>query len=372
MRLEFSATEPELTVFAKHNATVDSIKQLMFDLAHKNQIIDEDGTVISNAKANDTLLAFSRDFVGLPVNGQFSHRDFKRTFENGSMRRYFDLIEEVVDDTLDIGYHESEWFNQLVDYRNEANGDMTEFWSEDDNMILDVAVVGTSHHDYILQRPAAGHSYTLPMVRYGAAVGVDLNRYFAGQEDFAKLITVLTTSIWKKNQGIIFGALADAAKKIPVTDGFVGNGALVKDAFDDIVENVTALYGDAVIIGTKSALRKLTGITLVDWADMNTKKDVMAMGRLGTYEGTTLIEVPQRFADKSLKTKVMDDKKLFILPSADFKLVDFVTRGETEIDQITEKGEAAGRIDDLGKYEIQYEQAVGVKANKQFGVWTLA
>ena len=370
--LIFNANASELAIFDKHQASPESIKNLMFDLSHKNDILDEDGKVIPKAEAEKTLLGFARDFVGFPeMPAKISPRDMKRSFKEGRMQRFFELIEEVVDDTLDVGYRESEWFNDLVDYRNAAAGDAIEFWNEDDNLILDIAVVGKSHHDYILQRPGVSAPYTLPYVRYGAAVGIDLNRYFAGQESFDKLISALVKSIMVKNQGIIFGALGDAVSKLPVTNGFIGSGALVKTQFDTIIENVEALYGSSVVIGTKTALRSITGIALVNWADAKSKEDVMSMGRLGSYEGTLLVEVPQRFKDKTLTTKVMDDKKLYILPSSDYKLINFVTRGETEIDEILDKGEAAGRIDDIGKYEIQYEQGIGVKANKQFGVWTL-
>lgn len=368
----FNANASELAIFDKHQANPESIKNLMFDLSHKNDILDEDGKVIPKVEAEKTLLGFARDFVGFPeMPAKISPRDMKRSFKEGRMQRFFELIEEVVDDTLDVGYRESEWFNELVDYRNVAAGDAIEFWNEDDNLILDIAVVGKSHHDYILQRPRANAPYTLQYVRYGAAVGIDLNRYFAGQESFDKLISALVKSIMVKNQGIIFGALGDAVSKLPVTNGFIGSGALVKTQFDTIIENVEALYGSAVVIGTKTALRSITGIALVNWADAKSKEDVMSMGRLGSYEGTLLVEVPQRFKDKTLTTKVMDDKKLYILPSSDYKLINFVTRGETEIDEILDKGEAAGRTDDIGKYEIQYEQGIGVKANKQFGVWTL-
>lgn len=370
--LIFNANASELAVFEKHQASPESIKNLMFDLSHKNDILDEDGKVIPKAEAEKTLLGFARDFVGFPeMPAKISPRDMKRSFKEGRMQRFFELIEEVVDDTLDVGYRESEWFNELVDYRNVATGDAIEFWNEDDNLILDIAVVGKSHHDYILQRPRANAPYTLQYVRYGAAVGIDLNRYFAGQESFDKLISALVKSIMVKNQGIIFGALGDAVSKLPVTNGFIGSGALNKSQFDTIIENVEALYGSSVVIGTKTALRSITGIALVNWADAKSKEDVMSMGRLGSYEGTLLVEVPQRFKDKTLTTKVMDDKKLYILPSSDYKLINFVTRGETEIDEILNKGEDAGRIDDIGKYEIQYEQGIGVKANKQFGVWTL-
>lgn len=374
MFVTFTARPNEIAIFEQNGTSVDAIQNLMFDLVNGNQIYNDNGDVITKAEAERKLLDFSRAFVGFEAYpAKISHRDMKRAFTENRMQRWFELVEDVVDTSLDTGYRESEWFNQLVDYRNLALGDLEQFHAEDDNVILDIATVGTSHHDYILQRPAAGSDYTLPMVRYGAAVGIDLNRYFAGQESIDKLVAMLTKAVMMKNQGVIAGALSDAVAKIPVSDGFVGTGALVKADFDDIIDNVAALYGAVVVLGTKSALRKVTALNAdgSTWSE-GMKADIAAMGRLGSYEGTTLVEIPQRFADKSLKTKLMDDKKLYILPSTDYKIIDFVTRGETEIDQIMDKGEAAGRIDDIGKYELQYENGVAVKANKQFGVWTLA
>lgn len=370
MRLTFS--EQELSVFAKHETNEDAIKNLMFDLSRGNEIVNDEGKVVSKAEANDKLRAFSLDFIGLEKG--FSQRDLKRAYQSGAMRRYFDLIEEVVDDALDTGYRESEWFNKLVDYRNIAAGDAIEFTVEDENIILSIATVGKSHHDFILQRPALGSKYTLPMGRYGAAVGLDINRYLVGQEDFPKLIAMLVRSIMIKNQGLIYGAVANAVNSLRVTNGFVGTGTLgsaTKDDFDEIVDNVRSIYGSAVILGTKNALRKITALADVQWASDAQKNAIDSMGRLGSYEGTALVEVEQRFADKTLTTKLMDDKKLYILPSDDYKIVEFVTRGETELDEITEKGEEHGRIDDIGKYEVQYEQAIAVKANRQFGVWTI-
>ena len=370
----FKARPEEIAIFDRNNTTVDAIQNLMFDLVNGRTIYNDNGDVVAKSEAEKSLLNFSRDFCGFDAYpAKISHRDMKRAFNEGKIQRWFEIVETVVDESLDTGYRESEWFNQLVDYRNCALGDAEKFFVEDDNVLLNVATVGKSHHDYILQRLAAGTEYTVPMFRYGAAVGIDLNRYFAGQESIDRLVAALTKSIMVKNQGLIAGALADAVTKIPVSDGFVGTGALVKADFDDIIDNMAALYGTAVVLGTKSALRKVTALNAdgSTWSE-GMKADIAAMGRLGSYEGTTLVEIPQRFADKSLKTKLMDDKKLYILPSADFKIIDFVTRGETEIDQIMDKGEAAGRIDDIGKYEVQYENGVAVKANKQFGVWTLA
>ena len=45
--------------------------------------------------------------------------------------------------------------------------------------------------------------------------------------------------------------------------------------------------------------------------------------------------------------------------------------GETLIDEITERGEANGRIDDIMKYEVQRELGVATRIGRFFGQWTI-
>ena len=44
--------------------------------------------------------------------------------------------------------------------------------------------------------------------------------------------------------------------------------------------------------------------------------------------------------------------------------------GETLIDEITERGEANGRIDDIMKYEVQREMGCEVVLPRYFGQWS--
>ena len=92
----FEATPDERNIFDKHETDVDGIKELMSDLAKGEDILDEDGKLVSKAQANDTLRSFALDFVGLKKG--YSRRDFKRAFESGRVRRLFDIIEEIEDD----------------------------------------------------------------------------------------------------------------------------------------------------------------------------------------------------------------------------------------------------------------------------------
>lgn len=49
--------------------------------------------------------------------------------------------------------------------------------------------------------------------------------------------------------------------------------------------------------------------------------------------------------------------------------IKFVDVGETEIYEITDKGD---RMDDTMKYEVQRSMGVGTQIGRYFGVWTLA
>lgn len=362
-------------VFAKYETSYDEVKNLMSDLAMHREMFDADGNKITKQDAEKTLLEISRDIFGL--SSDYTPREFNRAMRDHS-REWFDIIEETVDEYIEYGMRESELFNQLVNYRTRKLGQDNLFWVPGDDIILSVAKVGTSHHDYILQRYNEGESYTVPVARYGAAIGADINRYMAGQEDWDRLVNAIGKAFILKQQVEIYNLAMNAAEKLPVQTGFVETGALsssTKEKFDEVIANVSAANDGAavVIFGTSLALKQINKLADVDWASNSQKEDIASMGRLGDYEGTMLFEVPQRFADKSLTTKLFDDKKLLFLPvGVDNKLIDFFTYGETEIDEVTEKGETSGRYDDLMKYEVQMSWGAAVRIHRQFGMWTLA
>lgn len=362
-----------MNVFSEMETNYDEVKNLMFDLALGNEIFDGD-RVVPKAEAEEKLRSVCQKIFG--VNADSSKRELKRAYrEHG--REFFDIIEEVVDVVISNGFKDNEFFNQFVDYRNLALGDAYEFYSEDD-VILSIAEVGTSHHDYILQRLGKGQATTIPYKRYGAAVGADINMYMIGREDWTTLCNAIAKAFAVQIQQEIYGELLTAANKIPaaIRSGFVGSGALsttTKDAFDAIIENVqTANESSVVILGTKTALKKLNALSDVNWRAQSLKEDVSHSGRMGDYEGTNLMELPQRFTSKTNLTPLIDNTKLWILPASQTdKFIKMVDVGETEIDEILEKGEEHGRWDDIMKYEVQRSYGIATMLGRYFGQWTL-
>lgn len=370
-KINFSANV--MNVFSEMGTSYDEVKNLMYDLAMGNEIFDGE-RVVPKAEAEDKLRTVCQKIFG--VTADSSKRELKRAYrEHG--REFFDIIEEVVDVVISNGFKDNEFFNNFVDYRNIALGDAYEFYSEKD-VILAISEVGVSHHDFHLQRLGKGQVTTIPYKRYGAAVGADINLYMIGRVDWATLCNAIAKAFTVKIQQEIYAQLLSAASAIPaaVSAGFVGSGALnntTKDNFDTIIANVqTANESPVVILGTKTALKKLNALSDVNWRAQSLKEDVSHSGRMGDYEGTVLMELPQRFTSETNLTPLVDNTKLWILPADQTdKFIKMVDVGETEIDEITEKGEEHGRIDDLMKYEVQRSYGIATMLGRYFGQWTL-
>ena len=353
----------------------DSVKNLMFDLSDGLDICDEEGNKINKKEAEAKMRNIMFSVLGLDASKVPTKRDIKRAF-NRHGEEFFEVIEELVDIKVNTGLQANDFFNDFVDYRNIALGDSNEFYTED-KTILAVGKVAGSHHDFSLQRLGAGESTTIPMSTYGAAVGADIARYLVGQEDWAKLVTKLGEAFTKKLTDMVYAEVMNAYQQIPVSSAqngnFVGNGTLVKATLDTIIENVGGLNdSDVYILGTKTALKQLNTISDVNWRAEIDKEAVSRTGRLGWYESTDLIEIPQRFDNNDVTRRLVSDKILLIMPkTSDNKFVWVVDQGETLIDEITERGEEHGRIDDVMKYEMQRSFGVTTKIGRYFGAWIL-
>ena len=228
----------------------------------------------------------------------------------------------------------------------------------------------------MLQRLPEGSTYSVETDLYGAAVGADIDRYLLGQEDWTKLIDSITKAFVVMTQDLIFTEILAAPAKLPVQTGFVETGALndsTRKEFNKVLQNVSVANdnADVVIMGTMVGLQELENLIKVDWISSSQKESVASMGRLGNYGRYQLIEIPQRFAKNDVTRNMYNDNILWIFAAGENKLVDMIDVGETLIDEITERGEANGRMDDIMKYEVQRELGVATRIGKYFGQWTI-
>lgn len=346
-----------------------AIRNLMFDRTHKVQIFDvENNRNVSDREADDKIREYL--FTELNLNEKSSEKEIKRAFSSEAGKKFFEIIEEIIDEVIITGWQDNEFFNSFVEVRNISDGDANEFWTDKD-IILNVAKIAGDHHDMYIQKLTSGSSFSVPTAVYGIKVGSDIRMFLTGRLNWNEFVSAVGRAFINAIQEELYSEFMDAANKLPVTDGFVGNGTLSsasKDAFDEIISNVETVNGTQVyILGTKTALKKLNNLSDVDWRANSQKEAVAANGILGSYEGTTLIEIPQRFEYNKVGEKLVDDKKLLIMPVVDYRPIKFVDYGVKEF-EITQVGEYQN---DLQTFEAQRRMGVSTIITRYFGEWNL-
>ena len=361
--------ENTMAVFAEMNTDYEGINNVMQDLAMGRPIFS-DGKEVSKAEAEAKVLEFSRKVLGI-VNPKDA-KEVKRAFRDNG-RQFFDIIEDTLETAVTVGLQSTDWFNDLVESKDINYHDRVDFVVEDDALLV-VAKAGESHNDHILQRIGGQQSFSIPTSLYVVKIGADINKYIAGQEDWSKLVAKITESYLAEIQKQVYAEVSVAATKLPVQAGFVGTGPLsdaTKDEFDAIIENVSAANNGAsvIVLGTKSALAKINKLADVQWGAVDQKNSVMNTGNIGIYEGTRLVEMPNRFTDKTFTEKVFPSNVLMILPSIGDagKFVKFVDELTTEVEK-TERGDY---VTDLMTLQVSRRFGVGTVIGRQFGQWTI-
>lgn len=358
-------------VFSKPENDYEGFKKFLYDYTHHKTIYDADGNIVTPDQANAKINAVCFDILGFAEGEKPSKRDIKRAMRKNGIE-LFEVLEDAIDFKVATGFEENEFFNDFVEMKNIAQGDRNEFWVDKD-VILTVAHVAGDHHDLTMQKLGEGEATSVPTSNYAVKVGMDIDVYLLGRKDWSELVDAVSIAYQEQIQNDMFSAFVDAENKIPAKAQFVKTAELTKtnkDSFDELIADVeTANQESVVIMGLKTDLKKLANLADVDWISEDQKKEVATLGRLGSYEGTTLIELPQRFVKNDVTKKLITPGTLYILPNVDNRFVKFVDVGETEILEVTEKGD---RNDDMQTYEVQREMGLAVVLDRYHGVWHIA
>lgn len=374
-RMNFSSRV--LAVFDEFKTDHEGMTQLMSDLALGREIFDGERT-ISKAEAEATVLDFSRQILGVTPE-MLERKDtkaIKRAIRDNK-RDWFDVIEDTLDISLQVGLAENEWFNTLAETVNIGYGDRQDYIA-DVKSYLAVATVGTAHHDHIMQRIKPGQRYTIPTERHAVKIGADIHKYILGQVPWDRMVAAIDEAYALDIQTEILKALDTAVSKIPSSTEFVGTGDIVtkKDDFLTITDNVADANGvnSVVVMGTRPALRKVMGIIDTNWIASKQKDERADFGIVATAEGMTLARIPNRYKDQTYATgKIFDDDTLWIFGENESnKFIKVVERGGAEISEVRDNNEGTGYLNELMSLEVQREYGAGVVPGFIFGKWTLA
>ena len=361
-----------MAVFAEYNTDYESVSNLMTDVALGREIYDEEsGRIITKQEANAKILDFSRKVLG--ITDIHDAKAVRRAIRDNG-REWMDIIEDTISIVVDTMFKESDFFNSLVDKKTIKFGDRQDFVIEDEDALFSIAKAGTSHHDHILQRLRGRQTITIPTELYVVKIGADINRYVLGDVDWSKWVSNIGRSFVAMIQEETYAELIQAVNALPAR--FKGTGTLdatTKATFDDIIQATSAANNGAnvVIMGAKAALSKISGLADVNWAAKDQRDNVMNTGNIGIYEGTTLIEIPNRFKDKTYSQYVFDTDKLYIIPviGEEGKFIKMVDEGDIEIFETLERDEKY--VSDIQTYEVQRRMGFGLYVGRMFGYWDI-
>lgn len=351
-----------MNVFAQKNYEYNDYRKLMFDTAKGTQSV-------SKEEANDKIREVQFSILGLPDG--FTARDFKRAFRRHKLDVY-EVIEEVIDDLLVSGWGDNPFFNQFVEEKFMNLGDTNEFWTADD-VILTVSETSGNHHNLFRQRLGSGKAFSVKTSWYGIKIYTEYELFATGRIDWAAFINKIYEAFDKKVNDMLYAAVMAAGSQVPPTSQFAKTGQLNatnRDTFMTLLEDVQMATGEEVVImGTRSALAKLSGMGDTDWISNEMKQERYTTGRLGYFEGVRLVEIPQAFADNDTSKKLVDNTKLLIMPVGDNRFIKMYDEGNGEFFENTD---AATHMDMTMDAEYQRKMGIATVINKKFGVWTIA
>lgn len=366
-----------LDAFAKHNCNYNQFNNLMQDRYLGRDCYDKDGHKVDGYTADQQIVAVFNDVLGIDYKNA-TKRERKRAMEDHG-KELFRIMEDTIDIAKERGFAANEWYNQFVEERNLAMGNDNLFTTNDE-VILNVARVSGDHHDISLRRLGGNESYSLPMFTYGVAVGGDIDLFLMGRKSWNEYVDAITNAYLLKLQTEVFAEVMNFDNNTTVPAAFKGSAALTKAnkaEFDKKLQYVSMVNGNVpvTIFGTGVALGQLDNLLDVNWLADSEKEAHAQFGRIGHYGRHNLYEIPQRidpkekFNGETLKTLIPDNVLLFI--AGEDRWVKVVRQGESEINEVTEKGEANGYMDDMQKYEVQESYGVGTQIGRYHGLWKI-
>lgn len=323
--------------------------QFAIDLADKNtEVFAADNLSLENAEEIFRKEIF--EAVGLDINKPLKPRDYLN-----NRGQIFAIIEDtitpIVNDRLEAQMGEFAEVSIL------AWGDTKEFDVENPDL-FEVSIVTDGTNNLRRQRLDNG-KMKVEIETLGIKVYDEFYRFLAGRTNWARVIDKVvksyTKAIAEKVQSTLFQAHPTFDPK------FIYTGTYNEDKILEVCGLVEAVYGSAMILGTKRGLAPLKP----QYSGDAVKDQYNQLGHVGRFVGYDTVAMVQ-----SVKTGTydynLDDKMLLVLPGTAERFVKIVLEGEALINDFNNS---------QGDMSIEhvYTQKVGVglALAREYGVITL-
>lgn len=282
----------------------------------------------------------------------------------------FEILEVVLDQTLPEGWRDNEFFDRFVEVVRLDLGDTNTFYAED-NTLLTVSKFSGNHWDTVRERFDLGGNFSVETSWWDVHFYNEFERFMMNIDSFSKLLDKARKSFLQAFQNAIYVAFSNLAEVVP--EGFSDHGALSTDTerekLVELAEKVEAANGGIkpVLVGTASALRKVTKAVDDSWIAASAKEERKSNGVVTSWEGYDLMVIPQVFKQGTFDFALSNTRILII--ATDNKPIKFVFEGNSRMKEVTDNRE---NQDMTLEGQIQVKAGIAAIASGFFGEWNLA
>ncbi|EJW14027.1 hypothetical protein M5X00_29535 [Paenibacillus alvei] len=279
-----------------------------------------------------------------------------KSFRNNP--QLFAILEEALDILVEEGLKGQ--FDTFVETVVIEHGDAKVFTIEE-NRLFDVAIISDGNGDLRRDRLDVGE-LTVKTYIMGVAVYEELSRLLAGRQDFAKLVENVARSYENKIQDLIYNAVYDSYNQLGST--YAISGTFSESKLDELIAHVEAATGmEAMIIGTKSALAK---ITFGSESEKN-KERRNDFGFYGNFHGTEMMMIKQAHKVGSNEFAI-DNGFIMVVPKSPDKFVKLVIEGDSMIIE----GDGTNRKDMQREYTFIKKAGIAVLSAAKYGIYRIS
>lgn len=319
------------------------------------------GTVDGNYSVSDANTALVNALVA--ANGGSTVVNYKTLRRNST--ELFEILEETLPPLIIEGLQGDEFFMNLVEERNLAEGDTNEFIVPDNSTLIVSEIangVATPRRQRIGEATKVAVKTTIHAIR----MYEELSRVLAGRVDWNTFVNKVTEAFRANLLNDMYTALSGiTANTVGLSATYVKSGSYSEEDLMKIVDHVEAATGKtAYIVGTKPALRKCTAAVVSDKA----KDDVYGTGFYGKLDGVPMIAIKNRHK-VGTDEFIFPDDKLFIL-AGDEKLIKLVREGSATIKY--EDGMSYDNRDMSMEYLYMEKYGVAIVITGKIGVYTIS
>lgn len=278
------------------------------------------GSLIGEFSKEDGAKALVQALI--EANGGSTKLDYKQLRKNKV--EIFEIIEEMVPQLVEEGLKGDEFFMQFVDERNLSRGDMNEFIIEANSFFL-VSEIADGVSVPRRQRIGETTSKSVGTSLKGIRIYDELTRVLAGRIEWQTFVDKVVEAFKNKLYDDIYTTFSGINA---TTEGLNSTYVPTAGSYSEanlltLVEHIESKTGKtALILGTKSALRKVSTAILSD----KQKDEYYALGHFGQVAGVPMFSIKNRHKTGTDEF-IFADNKLYIF-AADDKFIKLVREGE--------------------------------------------